>query len=72
LLPNPHDAVREELGTSSASTVTIRVVEEQPGEVVLALPARPMASGRALPDEELEDVAERESASTCYTLPCCY
>jgi Nitrile hydratase, alpha chain len=57
LLENPQQAIQEELGTSLTTATTIRVVEEQPGEVVLVLPARPMESGMTLSDEELEGAA---------------
>jgi hypothetical protein len=67
LLENPQEAIGEELGTAISSSATFRVIEEQPGEVVLVLPARPMESGGALSDEELEQVA---GGSTVATVEC--
>jgi hypothetical protein len=46
-----------ELGIPLPANVTIRVVEEQPGEVVLVLPATLPASGSQLSDSEPEAVA---------------
>jgi hypothetical protein len=57
LVQNPQAAIQEGLGTSISPTATIRVIEEQPGEVVLVLPAHPIESGDILSDEDLEEVA---------------
>jgi hypothetical protein len=57
LIEDPNAALREQTGVPLPPTVTIRVIEEQPGEVVLVLPARDAASGRQLSDAELEGVA---------------
>lgn len=67
LLANPEQAVQEELGSSLAAGTAIRVVEEQPGEVVLVLPARPMESGTGLSEEDLERAA---GGSTAWTVEC--
>lgn len=66
LLENPQQAIGEELGTSLSSG-TVRVIEEQPGEVVLVLPARPMESSTTLSDEDLERAA---GGSTAWTVEC--
>jgi hypothetical protein len=71
LLENPQVAIAEELGTSISSTTTIRVIEEQPNEVVLVLPARSIDPGTMLSDEELEQAAGGLSVSTCATLCSC-
>ncbi|NBN65088.1 NHLP leader peptide family natural product precursor [Microvirga tunisiensis] len=52
LIDNPHAALRELIGTDPIPSVTIRVIEEQPGEVTLVLP-RNMAEDE-LPDELLD------------------
>jgi hypothetical protein len=69
LIESPQQAIQEELGTSVSSSATIRVIEEQPGEVVLVLPARGMESGARLTDEDLEGAAggATATASVCST-----
>jgi hypothetical protein len=54
LLQSPHDTIQEEFGIPLPPNVRIRVVEEQPGEVVLVLPARSVQSGSALSDADLD------------------
>ena len=62
LLESPHDTIQEEFGIPLPPNVSIRVVEEQPGEVVLVLPARSVQSGSVLSDADL-DVAAGGGAS---------
>jgi hypothetical protein len=57
LLENPKGAIGQLLGTQLPDGIAIRVIEEQPGEVVLVLPPRERQSGEALSDKELEEVA---------------
>jgi hypothetical protein len=57
LLANPSAAASEQLEVPIPPNVTIRVVEEQPGEVVLVLPSVAPHSGARLSDEDLEKVA---------------
>lgn len=70
LLENPEAAIEEELGGSISSSASIRVIEEQPGEVVLVLPARPMEPGATLSDEELERVAGGTTVATVECSTC--
>jgi hypothetical protein len=67
LLENPKDALEEQFGIATPANISVRVIEEQPGEVILVLPARHMGSGTMLSDEELERAAGGLSASTCST-----
>lgn len=57
LIEDPSAALREQMGVPLPPTVTIRVIEEQPGEVVLVLPAQDTASGTPLSDADLEAAA---------------
>lgn len=57
LIEDPNAALQEQIGVPLPATVTIRVVEEQPGEVVLVLPAQGTASGTQLSDADLEAAA---------------
>jgi hypothetical protein len=57
LIEDPSAALREVTGVPLPSNINIRVVEEQPGEVVLVVPARGMESGTQLSEAELEGVA---------------
>lgn len=57
LLQDPKAAIQEQLGIPVPASVTVRVIEEQPGEVVLVLPARGIESGTQLSDTDLESVA---------------
>jgi hypothetical protein len=57
LLANPREAIQGALSVSIPEGAPIRVVEEQPGEVVLVVPARAMASRTSLSEEDLETVA---------------
>jgi hypothetical protein len=68
LIENPGQAVQEELGTTL--NASIRVVVEQPGEVVLVLPARPAESGTALTDEDLERAAGGTTVATVECSTC--
>ncbi|NBN65089.1 NHLP leader peptide family natural product precursor [Microvirga tunisiensis] len=52
LKADPHAALKELMGTDPIPSLTIRVVEEQPGEVTLVLP-RQIAEDE-LPDELLD------------------
>jgi hypothetical protein len=78
LLNDPKAAVSDELGIEIPDELTIRVIEEGAGEVILALP--PAASPEALRDEELASVAggdvwgetaSCEGANTCRDSPGC-
>jgi hypothetical protein len=71
LLENPQMAIEEDLGTPLSSSAPIRVIEEQPGEVILVLPALSTLPSTTLSDEDLEQVAGGLSASTCATLCIC-
>jgi hypothetical protein len=57
LLANPSEAIQDGLGFQLPPNVRVRVIEEQPGEVIVVLPAQPVASGSALSDADLELVA---------------
>jgi hypothetical protein len=70
LLENPKMAIEEELGRSIFSSATIRVIEEQPGEVILVLPARPIEPGTNLSDEDLERVAGGATVATVECSTC--
>src|SRR3954454_8966652 len=58
LLDRPKAAISDELGVEIPDELTIRVIEEDPGEVILTLP--PTASPEALRDEELVSAAGGE------------
>jgi hypothetical protein len=55
LLDGPKAAISDELGVEIPDELTIRVIEEDAGEVILTLP--PTASPEALRDEELASAA---------------
>jgi hypothetical protein len=55
LLDDPRAAISEELGVDIPDSLEIRVIEEQPQEVVLVLPAT--ASAREVTDEQLAGAA---------------
>lgn len=57
LLANPKEAISRQLGIPLPANINVRVIEEQPGEVILVLPARAMQSGSTLSDADLEAVA---------------
>jgi hypothetical protein len=57
LLEDPKAAISEHLGIALPAGITVRAIEEQPGEVVLVLPARPMRSGTALSETDLAKAA---------------
>jgi hypothetical protein len=61
LLRDPREAIQEEIGIPLPANITIRVVEEQPGEVILVLPAQSMAPGTTLSDADLEAAAGGDS-----------
>lgn len=52
LKDNPHEALKQALGVDPVPSLKIRVIEEQPGEAVIVLPAALDAS--ELPDELLD------------------
>jgi hypothetical protein len=64
LLENPKEAISKQLGVPLPEGITIRAIEEQPGEVVLVLPARGTASGARLSSQDLEQVAGGGSANS--------
>jgi hypothetical protein len=55
LLDDPKAAISDELGVETPDELTIRVIEEDAGEVILALP--PTATPEALREEELASAA---------------
>jgi hypothetical protein len=55
LLEDPKAAISEELGVEIPDALKMRVIEEEPSEVVLVLPAATRA--RELSDEQLAGVA---------------
>lgn len=57
LTRDPRDAIQSEFGIAVPEGVTVRVLEEQPGEVILVLPGRAVQSGTSLSDEDLEKAA---------------
>jgi hypothetical protein len=58
LLPeNPKEAVQEAFGIAIPANISVRVLEEQPGEVILVPPAQGVQPGTAISDEGLEAVA---------------
>jgi hypothetical protein len=71
LLENPREAIREALGISISPATAIRVVEEQPGEIVLVLPASPMEPGVALSDMDLEQASGGMSFAITTASTCC-
>jgi hypothetical protein len=73
LLDDPKAAISDELGVETPDELTIRVIEEDAGEVILALP--PTATPEALRDEELAsaaggDVWGAQTVETCQLSPC--
>jgi hypothetical protein len=70
LLENPNAAVGEHMGSPLPAGITIRVIEEQPGEVVLVLPAQSTASGASLSEDELERAAGGNTAQTIACSTC--
>ena len=66
LLADPTATVAEAFGVDIPAQLRVRVVEEQPGEVVVVLPPHPTGN-LELTDQELESVAGGGSAwGTCY------
>jgi hypothetical protein len=57
LLKDPREAIQDKIGIPLPANITIRVVEEQPGEVVLVLRAQPVEPGQQLSDADLEAVS---------------
>jgi hypothetical protein len=57
LVSNPNETISQALGVPLPRNVAVRVIEEQPGEVVLVLPAQPAPTGSQLSDADLEAVA---------------
>jgi hypothetical protein len=68
LIEHPSAALQEQIGVPLPPTLTIRVVEEQPGEVVLVLPAQGMASGTPLSEAQLEAAAGGNNVTWFYDL----
>jgi hypothetical protein len=56
LLEDPKQAISQQFSIPLPEAIAIRVIEEQPGEVVLVLRSQ-MASGGRLSQEDLEQVA---------------
>lgn len=54
LLRNPEAAIRKHLGLEAPLPMSVRVIEEQAGEVILALP---VAEADRLSDRQLDTVA---------------
>ena len=69
LLENPKEAIRDQLKIPLPGSVTVRVIEEQPGEVILVLPAQHIGSGTRLSGEDLEKVAGGQWGDTWF-YPC--
>mgnify|MGYP001814307662 CR=1 FL=1 len=63
LLEDPKGAVADALGLEFPEQLSVRVVEEQPGEVVVVVPPAP-ESGAELTDAELEQAAGGWDPST--------
>jgi hypothetical protein len=55
LLSDPPGAITEQLGVELPDTLNLKVIEENPNEVILVLPAKPQST--ALRDEQLAGVA---------------
>jgi hypothetical protein len=71
LLENPREAILEALEIWISPATSIRVVEEQPGELVLVLPARPMEPGDVLSEMDLEQVSGGMSLIASTASTCC-
>lgn len=69
LLENPRQALQQELGVSIPESTAIRVLEEQPGEVILVLPARQLQAGDELSNQDLEMAAG--GTPNTYEYPTC-
>jgi hypothetical protein len=67
LLSDPRGAISEQLGVELPDTLNVKVIEENPSEVILVLPAKSQSG--ALRDEELASVAGG-SGSWCGSSPC--
>jgi len=63
LIDDPKAAVEEELGVDLPGELSIRVVQEQPGEAVLVLPG--LSGSGALREEELAGAAGGTGGSWC-------
>lgn len=69
LVNDPRQAISDQFGATIPPSLNIRVLEEQPSEVVLVLPNQQTQSGNTLSDTDLEAVA---GGSTCsWTVPIC-
>jgi hypothetical protein len=70
LLENPRQALQQEFGVPISENIAIRVLEEQPDEAILVLPAQHTQHGAELSDQELERVAGGTATSpavgTCF------
>jgi hypothetical protein len=69
LLQDPKAAIEEQFGIPLPADIRIRVVEEQPGEVVLVLPAQSTGSGEQLSEADLEQVAGGLETFMCSWIP---
>jgi hypothetical protein len=56
-MKDPRGAIQQEFSLVVPKSVTLRVIEEKPGEVVLVLPGRAVQSSSFLSDEELDKAA---------------
>jgi hypothetical protein len=63
LLSDPRGAITEQLGVELPDTLNLKVMEENPNEVILVLPAKSQSG--ALRDEQLAGVAGGSSSSWC-------
>jgi Nitrile hydratase, alpha chain len=63
LLSDPKAAISEELGVEIPRSLTIRVIEEGPSEVIMALPAK--AAAGELSEEQLVSVSGGSTWSWC-------
>lgn len=73
LLADPTSAIKEAFNVEVPEDFSLKVVEEQPKELVLVLPAEPETGGEELSAEDLKDVAGGGDggcltymANTCY------
>lgn len=57
LLENPKAAVQEQFGITVPADISVRIIEEKPGEAILVLPAKRTGVGTELSDADLDRVA---------------
>ncbi len=67
LVDDPHTAVREELGVSLPSEITITVLEETPDHLYLVIPQDHVRATGELSDRDLDSVAGGAIVSTWTT-----